>query len=137
MLASRSAVAGMNGMARWFTRFSSITAHLAGHYVTFAVAVALIIVWAASGPLFAFSQTWQLVINTGTTIVTFLMVFLIQNTQNRDSKALHVKLDEIIRALETTDNAVMSAEEDTDEQLEALHGQYERLSHAPHPRGRE
>ena len=115
-------------MARWFTRFSSGTAHLAGHYITFVVAVGLILVWAASGPLFAFSETWQLVINTGTTIVTFLMVFLIQNTQNRDSKALHVKLDEIIRSLAATDNRVMSAEEDTDEQLEALHGQYEQLS---------
>jgi low affinity Fe/Cu permease len=115
-------------MARWFTRFSTVTSRLAGHYLTFVAALALIIVWAVSGPFFRFSATWQLVINTGTTIITFLMVFLIQNTQNRDSAAIHVKLDEIIRALKETDNTVLSAEEDTDEELEKLREQYERLS---------
>ena len=81
----------------WFTRFAKSTARKAGHPATFCVAVAIILSWAASGPLFGFSDTWQLVINTGTTIVTFLMVFLIQNTQNRDSEAIQVKLDELIR----------------------------------------
>jgi low affinity Fe/Cu permease len=115
-------------MARWFTRFSTVTSHLAGHYITFAVAVGLILVWAVSGPVFAFSEAWQLVINTSTTIITFLMVFLIQNTQNRDSAAIHVKLDELIRALDATDNKLMAAEEDTDEELEELRTRYEQLS---------
>ena len=126
-------------MARWFTRFSTVTSRLAGHYLTFVVALALIIAWAVSGPLFGFSATWQLVINTGTTIVTFLMVFLIQNTQNRDSAAIHVKLDEIIQALDATDNRMMSAEEDTEEELENLRRHYERVSRTPsstrHPAG--
>ena len=81
----------------WFTRFAKNTARGAGHPATFCVAVAIIVLWAVSGPLFGFSDTWQLVINTGTTIITFLMVFLIQNTQNRDSEAIQVKLDELIR----------------------------------------
>jgi len=115
-------------MAKWFTRLSTVTAALAGHYLTFAVALGVIIVWALSGPLFGFSDTWQLVINTGTTIITFLMVFLIQHTQNRDSKAIHIKLDEIIRSLERTDRRIMSAEEDTDEELEELRRKYEELS---------
>ena len=79
----------------WFTRFAKRTARMAGHPATFCVAVVIILLWAATGPLFGFSDTWQLVINTGTTIVTFLMVFLIQNTQNRDSAALQIKIDEI------------------------------------------
>ena len=78
-----------------FTRFAKVTAHLAGQPATFCIAVAIIVVWAATGPLFGFSDTWQLIINTGTTIVTFLMVFLIQSTQNRDAEAVQVKLDEI------------------------------------------
>ncbi len=119
-------------MARWFTRFSAVTSHLAGHYLTFIVALALIVIWAVSGPIFRFSETWQLVINTGTTIITFLMVFLIQNTQNRDSAAIHVKLDEIIRALDTTDNRLMAAEEETDEELENLRRKYERASQTQH-----
>lgn len=114
-------------MAHWFTRFSTLAAHLAGHYLTFAAALGLILVWAVSGPVFAFSETWQLVINTGTTIITFLMVFLIQHTQNRDSMVIHVKLDEIIRALETADVRLMDAEEQTDEALEALRQRYESL----------
>ncbi len=114
-------------MARWFTRFSNTTSVLAGHYLTFAAALALIVVWAVSGPMFGFSQTWQLIVNTGTTIITFLMVFLIQNTQNRDSKAIHLKLDELIRALDETDEHLMAAERDTDDELEELRKRYESL----------
>jgi len=98
-----------------------------GHYVTFVVALGLIILWAVSGPLFKFSDTWQLVINTSTTIVTFLMVFLIQNTQNRDSKAIHIKLDEIIRAMDRSDNRIIAAEEDSDEQLDEMERKFEKL----------
>ena len=83
----------------WFTRLTKATAHASGQPATFIAAVSIIVVWAALGPMFGFSDTWQLVINTGTTIVTFAMVFLIQSTQNRDSEAMQVKLDEIIRAI--------------------------------------
>src|ERR1044072_3817910 len=102
----------MNGKQRtWFGRFAKQVAKGSGHPGTFAGAVALLIIWAISGPIFGFSDTWQLVINTGTTIVTFLMVFLIQNTQNRDSEAMHVKLDELIRALEGAHNALLNLED--------------------------
>jgi len=114
-------------MAKWFTRFSTGAARLSGHYLTFIIALGLIIVWAVSGPLFGFTDTWQLVINTGTTIITFLMVFLIQNTQNRDSKAIHVKLDEIIRAMDRSDNTIIAAEEDSDEELDTLEQKFEHL----------
>ena len=85
----------------WFTRFTKTTAHATGRPLAFLFAVAIVAVWAITGPLFGFSDTWQLVINTGTTIVTFLMVFLIQNTQNRDAEAMQLKLDELIRAIAT------------------------------------
>ena len=91
------------------------------------MALGLIIVWAASGPFFKFSETWQLVINTGTTIVTFLMVFLIQNTQNRDARAMHLKLDELIRAIENADEQLIRAEDETDEELATLKAQYQAL----------
>ena len=91
-------------MAKLFARVAGRISALSGHYVTFLVALGLIVVWAVSGPFFGFSETWQLVINTGTTIVTFLMVFLIQNTQNRDALAMHLKLDELIHAIENADN---------------------------------
>jgi low affinity Fe/Cu permease len=114
-------------MATWFGRLAARVAGLTGHYLAFAVAVAIVLVWAVSGPLFAFSDTWQLVINTGTTIVTFLMVFLIQNTQNRDAKAVHVKLDEIIRAIADADNAIIDAEDESDTTLAELKRKYESL----------
>ena len=95
---------GFNRMAQW-------TAEQAGHPTTFALAVAAIVVWGITGPLFGYSDTWQLVINTGTTIVTFLMVFLIQNTQNRDTQALHLKIDELIRANEGARNRLLRLEE--------------------------
>jgi low affinity Fe/Cu permease len=115
-------------MGRWFAHFATRASAFAGHYVTFLAAVAIILVWAVSGPFFGFSETWQLVINTGTTIVTFLMVFLIQNTQNRDALAMHLKLDELINAVESADDTLMRAEDETVEELEALKQKYEALS---------
>ena len=115
-------------MGRWFANFANRASTFAGHYITFLAAMAVILVWAVSGPLFGFSETWQLVINTGTTIVTFLMVFLIQNTQNRDALAMHLKLDEIIRAVEAADDTLIRAEDETVEELEALKQKYEALS---------
>jgi low affinity Fe/Cu permease len=116
-------------MAEWFRRFAHRTSALAGHYVTFLFAVLVIVIWAVSGPLLHFSESWQLTINTGTTIVTFLMVFLIQNTQNRDAQAMHLKLDELIRAVQEADNAVMRAEDETDAELAELKRRYADLSY--------
>ena len=101
---------------------------MSGRPVTFTLAVTVIIIWAITGPIFGFSDTWQLVINTGTTIVTFLMVFLIQNTQNRDTEALQVKLDELIRAIEGAHNALLDLEELDEEDLHRIRGCYERLA---------
>ena len=103
-----------------FTRFAKRTAHATGRPVTFFLAVAVIFVWAATGPFFHFSDTWQLVINTGTTIITFLMVFLIQCTQNRDSEAVQVKLDEIIRAIGHARNELLDLEELEESDLDRL-----------------
>jgi low affinity Fe/Cu permease len=111
-----------------FTRFAKVTAHAAGQPATFCVAVAIIVVWAVTGPLFGFSDTWQLIINTGTTIVTFLMVFLIQNTQNRDSTAVQLKLDELIRAIEGAHNSLIDLEELEEEDLQRLRAVYEELA---------
>src|SRR6185295_18723622 len=110
--------------ASWFTRFARATSHAAGRPATFAVAALIIVIWAATGPLFHFSDTWQLVINTGTTVITFLMVFLIQNTQNRDSEAVHLKLDELIRALEGAHNALLDLEKLDDHELDAIRSRY-------------
>jgi low affinity Fe/Cu permease len=93
----------------------------------FFLAVTAIIVWGVSGPIFGFSDTWQLVINTTTTIITFLMVFLIQNTQNRDAKAMHLKLDELIKAIRGARNRLVDLEEMTDDQLDELHGEFRKL----------
>jgi low affinity Fe/Cu permease len=109
---------------RIFARKSSM---VLGSAWAFVVAVFIIAVWALTGPTFHFSDTWQLIINTGTTIVTFLMVFLIQNTQNRDSKALHLKLDEIIRALKGARNQLVDLEKLSDEDLDKLEKQFEHL----------
>src|SRR5215210_7773773 len=114
-------------MGQWFNQFAHRASTFAGHYVAFLTAVGITVVWAVSGPFFGFSETWQLVINTGTTIVTFLMVFLIQNTQNRDAMAMHLKLDELIRAMETADNAMIRAEDETDEELAQLKQKYDAL----------
>lgn len=111
-----------------FTRFAKWTSHITGRPVTFAVALLALVVWAVSGPVFGFSDTWQLVINTGTTIVTFLMVFLIQNTQNRDSEALHIKLDELIRANRGAQNALLDLEELEEKELDKIRQDYEALA---------
>ena len=112
----------------WFTRFAKWTARVAGRPATFVLALAVILAWAVTGPLFGFSDTWQLVINTGTTIVTFLMVFLIQNTQNRDTEALHVKLDELIRVSKGAHNALLDLEELDEEHLDLIRKDYEGLA---------
>lgn len=112
----------------WFQRFANAASRATGKPLTFALAVAVVVIWAVTGPLFHFSDTWQLVINTGTTIVTFLMVFLIQNTQNRDSEAMHVKMDELIRALEGAHNALLDLEELEDAQLDAVRERYRKLA---------
>jgi low affinity Fe/Cu permease len=111
----------------WFRRFSSSTAEVVGRSHAFILAVAIIGVWAMTGPVFHFSDTWQLVINTGTTIITFLMVFLIQNTQNRDAHAIHLKLDELIRANKHARHALLALESMSDDQLRSLQGEFEKL----------
>ena len=111
-----------------FTRLAKATAHASGKPITFGLAVAIVLVWIISGPLFGFSDTWQLVINTGTTIITFLMVFLIQSTQNRDGKAVQVKLDELIRVSSGAHVALLDLEELEDEELDRICAQYEELA---------
>ncbi len=111
-----------------FARLASATAHFAGRPAAFCTAVLVVLAWAITGPLFGFSDTWQLVINTGTTIVTFLMVFLIQSTQNRDSAALQIKLDELIRAVRGAQDALIDLEELDDEALERVRAQYVALA---------
>jgi low affinity Fe/Cu permease len=112
--------------AGWFSRFSAAAARLTGRPLTFLLATVAIIVWALTGPIFNYSDTWQLVINTGTTIITFLMVFLIQNTQNRDTRALHVKLDEIIMALDKARNDRIGIEEEDEHVLEKIRQENKR-----------
>ena len=112
----------------WFTRLTKATAHVVGRPVSFTVAIAMVALWAMTGPLFGFSDTWQLVINTSTTIVTFLMVFLIQSTQNRDAEAMQVKLDEIIRAIGNAKNEVLDLEELEEEDLDRIRASYEALA---------
>jgi low affinity Fe/Cu permease len=112
----------------WFTRLANGAARATGKPITFIIAAGIVVVWAICGPVFGFSDTWQLIINTGTTIVTFLMVFLIQNTQNRDSEAMHVKIDELIRALEGAHNALLDLEELDDKTLDTIRGRYRKLA---------
>lgn len=110
-----------------FRKVAHTTSTMMGTPWAFIVAITIILVWAISGPLFKFSDTWQLVINTGTTIITFLMVFLIQNTQNRDAHALHLKLDELLRATETARNSFVNLENMPDEALQHLQEEFQRL----------
>ena len=112
----------------WFTHFASRIARATGRPATFALAASVIVVWIITCPIFGFSDTWQLVINTGTTIVTFLMVFLIQNTQNRDSEAIQIKLDEVLRAIEGAHNELIDLEEMDEEQLDHIRARYEKLA---------
>jgi len=112
----------------WFTRLTKATAHITGRPITFLLAALTIVLWAVTGPLFAFSDTWQLVINTSTTIVTFLMVFLIQSTQNRDAEAVQVKLDEIIRSIEGAKNELLDLEELEEDELDRIRETYAALA---------
>jgi low affinity Fe/Cu permease len=112
----------------WFSRFAKWTARATGRPETFILAVAVIIIWAITGPLFGFSDTWQLIINTGTTIVTFLMVFLIQSTQNRDSEAMQVKLDELIHVMKDAQNALLDLEELEEEELDRIRAGYQKIA---------
>jgi len=113
-------------MRRFFNWCATKTSAGAGHPITFGTAVAVIIVWAATGPIFGYSDTWQLVINTGTTIVTFLMVFLIQNSQNRDAAAMQAKLDELLRAVDKAREQFIGIEHLTDEQIELVRAALEK-----------
>ena len=112
----------------WFMRFANAASRATGRPATFILAVLVVVAWAVTGPLFGFSDTWQLVINTGTTIITFLMVFLIQNTQNRDAEAMHVKLDELIRSIRGAHNALLDLEELDDRILDETRERYRRLA---------
>jgi low affinity Fe/Cu permease len=118
----------VNKKSSWFSDFARKTARAAGQPVVFALAGAVILVWLITGPFFGFSDTWQLIINTGTTIVTFLMVFLIQNTQNRDSEAMHIKLDELIRAIDGAHNALLNLENLGERELDRIRADYIRLA---------
>jgi low affinity Fe/Cu permease len=111
-----------------FAHFASKMSSLAGRPATFMLACIIIAVWAVSGPVFGYSNTWQLVINTGTTIITFLMVFIIQNTQNREGRAVQIKLDELIRAIEGAQNSLLDLEDLTDEELERIRRKYLALA---------
>jgi low affinity Fe/Cu permease len=117
-------------MKELFRKFAQTASQAVGSPWAFILAVLIILVWAASGPLFGYSDTWQLVINTGTTIITFLMVFLIQNTQNRDAKAIHLKLDELIRGVEGARTHLVDLEALSDEELDRLQEQFKRIRHA-------
>ena len=114
-------------MNEFFRKFASVTSAVVGSPWSFLVALLVIVVWAVTGPMFNYSDTWQLIINTGTTIITFLMVFLIQNTQNRDAKAIHLKLDELIRASKEARTGLVDLESLSDEELERLQEEFVQL----------
>ena len=114
-------------MREMFRQFARRSADAMGSPLMFCVAIASILIWGATGPIYGYSDTWQLVINTATTIVTFLMVFVIQNTQNRDSKSIHLKLDELLRGVKGARTGLMQLEHLTDDQLDELRQQFERL----------
>ena len=118
----------MSNITSWFSAFAKAASRFSGRPRTFVLALSVVLVWGMTGPIFGFSDTWQLVINTGTTIVTFLMVFLIQNTQNRDTEAMQIKLDELIRATQGAHNALLDLEELEEEELDAFRRKYEALA---------
>jgi len=113
-----------NTKVSWFTRTAKWASHASGRPITFILAMGIILVWAILGPLFQFSDTWQLVINTSTTIITFLMVFLIQNTQNRDTEALQIKLDEVLRSMENAHTVLLDLEELDNEEIDRIRQDY-------------
>lgn len=115
-------------MAGWFSRFAVKVSRITGHYLAFAAAISILLIWLMTGPLFGFSDTWQLVINTSTSIITFLMVFLIQNSQNRDLRAIHLKLDELIHAIGAASDRLIDAEDDTEDELDSLQRSYADLA---------
>src|SRR3954462_2645359 len=117
-----------NSVNHWFHKFACKTADVVGSPWSFFLAISVIVIWGVSGPLFHYSDSWQLVINTGSTIVTFLMVFLIQNTQNRDAKTFHLKLDELIHAIKGARNTMINLEEMTDEELADIKKEFQRIS---------
>jgi low affinity Fe/Cu permease len=112
----------------FFDRFAKWTSRVAGKPIAFVLAIVVVIAWAITGPIFGFSDSWQLVINTGTTIVTFFMVFLLQNTQYRDSEAIQIKLDELIRAMEGAHNALLELEELSQPDLDRIRAEYHKLA---------
>ena len=116
--------------SNWYTGFAKAASRFCGRPRTFAMAIAVIVIWMVTGPIFGFSDTWQLVINTGTTIITFLMVFLIQSTQNRDTEAIQVKLDELIRATKGAHNALLDLEELEEDVLDDFRKKYQALASA-------
>lgn len=118
----------MKKQSAWYSKFAQSASRFCGRPPVFAAAVAVVLIWLISGPIFGFSDTWQLVINTGTTIVTFLMVFLIQNTQNRDTEAMQIKLDELIRVTEGAHNALLDLEELDEKTLDAFRKKYQSLA---------
>ncbi len=115
-------------MRRAFDRFAMRVSEAAGTSVAFVVALLVLLIWAVSGPVFGFSDTWQLIINTGTTIVTFLMVFLIQHSENKNSRAIHLKLDELIAASKRASNQLIDLEESTDEDMDQVHRRLSKLA---------
>jgi low affinity Fe/Cu permease len=117
-------------MKELFRKFAQTTSQAVGSSWSFILAALIIVIWAVTGPLFHYSDTWQLVINTGTTIITFLMVFLIQNTQNRDAKAIHLKLDELLRGVEGARTHLVDLEALSDEELDRLQDQFKRIRRA-------
>ena len=125
--AARQEVAQRDTLSLWFSRIATDTARWVGSPVAFLLACVSVIAWGVMGPLFHYSDTWQLVINTATTILTFLIVFLIQNTQNRDAKALHLKLDEVIRSIHQAHNEMIDIEKLSDKELDELKARYENI----------
>jgi len=116
-----------DGLGSWFHNFAAQTSCIVGSKWAFFGAISLILIWGLAGPYFKYSDTWQLVVNTATTIITFLMVFLIQNTQNRDARAIHLKLDEIIRSIERAHNDMIQIERLSDEELDAVAEKFETI----------
>jgi low affinity Fe/Cu permease len=123
-------VESVSKKSSWFSDFSAKAARAAGHPIAFVLVGGIVVVWLITGPLFGFSDTWQLVINTGSSIVTFLMVFLIQNSQNRDSAAIHIKLDELIRSIEGAHNALLNLEDLDQKELDSIRADYLKLARA-------